>query len=206
MGSPYVRLEEMFTDISCDPENNIVVEIGSGVGEGSTEWLYNWATKRQLPFYSVDVISDTKNQLGHLNINFVVQAGHEWCRDVLPSLTKKIKVLYLDNFDYIWESTPNNLKMWGDQTPKMLEMFENQKKAYAQRGIELTRENSMEEHRLQVMYCLPFMSDTSVVLMDDTFIGDHGIYGKCTTAIPLLTDAGYQLIIDQNTIYGAYKQ
>jgi hypothetical protein len=196
MGNPYRLLDEKFLDLECNSDSDIVVEIGSGIAEGSTEYMYNWAKQRNLPFYSIDVDDKTKNVLGNYDINFVIQTGHQWCKDVLPTLGKKIKVLYLDNFDYIWESTPDNLKQW-EKHPGidvMLKMFEQKIKEYAERNIELTRENSMEEHRLQTLYCLPHMSQQSVVLMDDTYIdGYNGIYGKCATAIPLLIEAGYQL-------------
>ena len=192
MGNSY-RFLEKFPDLSCNPNSDIVVEIGSGIGEGSTQWLYEWATQRNLPFYSIDVIDDTSRALADLDINFVISVGHEWCRDVLPTLHKTIKVLYLDNFDYIWESTPENLEVWGDKKDIMLNWFEKQRQEYANRGVDLTRENSMEEHRLQTMYCLPYMSDESVILMDDTLSNVHGPYGKCATALPLMIDAGYSL-------------
>ena len=188
-------------ELHCDPENDIVVEIGSGVAEGSTEYLYHWASERHLPFYSIDVSDTTKNSLQHLNINFVVATGHEWCRDVLPTLQKNIKVLYLDNFDYLWEPTPNNLEVWGDQTKMMLEWFEMQKQQYARRGVVLTNENSMEEHRLQTMYCLPYMSAQSIILMDDTLKDDKGPYGKCATALPLMIEDGYK--IDEQEVFSS---
>ena len=208
MGTPYSLLEEKFSSLDYNSDSDIVVEIGSGTDEGSTEYIYNWAKNRNLPFYSIDISDKTKNMLSNLDINFVIQHGHEWCRDVLPTLGKKIKVLYLDNFDYIWESTPDNLKQWQNHPgiDIMLNMFEQKIKEYAEKNIELTRENSMEEHRLQTLYCLPYMCQQSVVLMDDTYFTDkhNGIYGKCATAIPLLIEAGYQL--DPKDYTHAYRK
>ena len=198
MSDTFRLLGEKFPDLDCNPTTDIVVEIGSGVGpgsEGSTEFLYSWAKQHGLAFYSIDINDAAKNILGNTDINFVIQSGHEWCRDVLPTIGKQIKVLYLDNFDYIWEPSVVNLKVWKNTVGVdfMFDLFEKQIKKYAERNIDLTRENSMEEHRLQAMYCLPYMSQQSVVLMDDTHGIPGNVYGKCATAIPLLVEAGYQL-------------
>jgi hypothetical protein len=64
MGSPYYLLEERFLNLNCNPETDIVVEIGSGTIDGSTEYLHRWAKKRNLPFYSIDISDNTKNILG----------------------------------------------------------------------------------------------------------------------------------------------
>ena len=55
MGSPYTILTHRFQKISCDKHTDIVVEIGSGWGDGSTAFLCNWAKSRELPFYTIDI-------------------------------------------------------------------------------------------------------------------------------------------------------
>jgi len=170
------------------------LEIGSERGEGSSVFLSKWATKNNIPFYSVDVLEHAKNSFELANTSFeVANSGHEWCRDILPTLGKKIKVLYLDNFDW---TDPNNLVyLW------LHELIQ----AYSDRGVTMNNENSQEEHRLQSLYCIPYMDEQSVVLFDDTWAShatESGYDGKSGTAIPIFIDAGFQVHIDST--YGLY--
>jgi hypothetical protein len=174
---PYTELENI--NLTVD-QNNVVVEIGSEQGEGSSVWLYNWAKQHNIEFYSVDV-EHSKRERTYPEINWVVtSSGSDWCKNVLPGLNKKIKVLYLDNFDWTWE--PENIPGW----------MQGQIDSYAQRGVTMNNQNCQEEHRLQVEYCLPYLDEQSVVIMDDTFYYDYWD-GKCATAIPLLLQNGFEI-------------
>jgi hypothetical protein len=174
---PYTELENINLNID---QNNIVLEIGSENGEGSSVWLHHWAKQRNMEFYSVDV-EHSRREGVYSNINWVVtSSGSNWCKNVLPGLNKKIKVLYLDNFDWIWE--PENMPEW----------MQGQIDSYARRGVTMNNQNCQEEHRLQVEYCLPYLDEQSVVIMDDTFYYDHWD-GKCATAIPLLLQNGFEI-------------
>ena len=181
MAKPYVKLENI--NLTVD-QNNIVLEIGSERGEGSSLWLYAWAKQRNIEFYSVDVEPSHREQT-HPEINWIVtSSGSDWCKNNLPGLNKKIKVLYLDNFDWIWE--PKNIPVW----------IQEQIDSYAQRGVTMNNQNCQEEHRLQLEYCLPYLDEQSVVIMDDTYY-EHGnksqLSGKCATAIPILLANGFKI-------------
>lgn len=182
--SPYKMLDNNFQTVHTD-NSLCVVEIGSERGEGSTAYLRDWAQAHGLNFHTVDVTSDAKTHFADNpdNINFhIVNTGHEWCRDVLPTLGKQIVVLYLDNFDWI---DPVNLQyLW----------LHDQIAAYSARGVVMNNENSQEEHRLQTLYCLPYMAPQSIILIDDSYediTSPTGWGGKCGTAIPLMIAAGY---------------
>jgi hypothetical protein len=183
MGSkPYSKLENF--DLAVD-QNNIVLEIGSERGEGSSSWLYAWAKQRNIEFYSVDVEHHTHREQTYPEINWIVtSSGSDWCKTSLPGLNKKIKVLYLDNFDWIWE--PKNIPDW----------IQEQIDSYARRGVTMNNQNCQEEHRLQLEYCLPYLDEQSVVIMDDTYY-EHGnksqLRGKCATAIPILLANGFKI-------------
>jgi hypothetical protein len=179
MGSmPYKKLE--YLNVACN-SNNIVVEIGSENGEGSSIWLYEWAKKQGIEFYSVDVEHRLREQT-YLYINWVVaESGSTWCKNVLPILNKTIKVLYLDNFDWIWDS--NNVASY----------CQTQIDNYAARGVVMNNQNCQEEHRLQLEYCLPYLDKQSVVIMDDTFYNNGTWDGKCATAIPVLLANGFTM-------------
>jgi hypothetical protein len=175
---PYKKLKQI--DLTCD-NDNIVVEIGSENGEGSSVWLYEWAKTRGIEFYSVDV-EHRLRESSHPHINWIVaESGSNWCRDILPGLNKTIKVLYLDNFDWTWD-------------PDYLDPhIQNQIKSYAMRGVVMNNQNCQEEHRLQLEYCLPYLDEQAVVIMDDTLYNNGTWSGKCGTAIPLLLNHGFEL-------------
>lgn len=179
MGSqPYTQLAQLNL---IHNENNIVVEIGSENGEGSSVWLYDWAHQRNIEFYSIDV-EHRMRERNYLHINWVVaSSGSDWCRNILPGLNKTIKVLYLDNFDWIWD--PNNIAPY----------CQTQIEQYATRGIIMNNQNCQEEHRLQLEYCLSYLDEQSVVIMDDTFYNNGSWDGKCATAIPLLSKHGFTI-------------
>jgi len=195
MGAPYTILDHIQLD--CDSATDIVVEIGSENGEGSSRWLYQWSSNRDVKFYSIDV-EHSEREISYPEIPWVVsESGSLWCKNILPTLNKAIKVLYLDNFDY----------MYNTNNPSVLEQYARQVTLYAQRGVVMNNQNCMEEHRLQVEYCLPYMAEQSVIIMDDTYY-DPALefqpanelpqwYGKCATAMPLMIEAGYSIIRDQ---------
>ena len=57
----------------------------------------------------------------------------------------------------------------------------------------MNNQNCQDEHRLQLEYCLPYLDEQSVVIMDDTFYINGQWDGKCATAIPLLLQNGFKL-------------
>jgi hypothetical protein len=179
MGSrPYTKLEQL--NLTVDT-NNLVIEIGSENGEGSSVWLHDWACKHNIEFYSIDVEHRQREKI-HPDINWVVtSSGSDWCKNVLPSLNKTIKVLYLDNFDWIWDE--NNMAPY----------IQTQVEHYARRGVVMNNDNCQQEHKLQIEYCLPYLDKQSVVIMDDTFYNNNRWSGKCATAIPLLMDNGFKM-------------
>ena len=181
---PYCLLEDNFLTLNCSA-NHIVLEIGSENGEGSSVWLYNWAKQRNMEFYSVDVEHRMRERT-YPEINWVVtSSGSDWCKTILPSLNKKIKVLYLDNFDYIFEEWKLNPPNW----------LPAQISSYASRGIVMNNENSQNEHLLQAQYCLPYMDEESIIIVDDTYYdpSTETWNGKCAKVMPFLENNEYKL-------------
>lgn len=192
MGRPYLVLDQHLKNLEVDPDQDIVLEIGSERGDGSTEFLYQWAKTKGLDFYSVDVVKYSGGIFDTADIKFEIhESGSAWCRDRLPELDKSVKVLYLDNFDYIpagWET---------------LEKIQNQIKQYAARGVVQNNENCMEEHRMQAQYCMPYMSNESVIIVDDTQFDqeafdagksvEHTWHGKGARVISLLMNNFYTI-------------
>lgn len=175
-----------FIDALTFSSNDIIVEIGSERGEGSTRYFDSIAKKKNVEFYSVDVIDYASTSLMDLkNTKFVVtEAGSKWAHEDLPKLNKTIKVLYLDNYD--WLGPMDNLKPHEKQ----------QVEEYRARGINISNLDCQREHLMQMIGCLPYMSDESIIICDDTPYQDHsGIYiGKNGAVIPYLLNYGYTIV------------
>ena len=167
---------------------NSIVEIGSDRDEGSTAWFDQLAQTHNKKFYSVDVVDYAKSRFTHLqNTEWVIsQSGSYWAKNELPTLDLSIGVLYLDNYDWgNYPTGPNEQKIIDD---------------YASRGETWSTLRCQQEHLSQMVHCLPYMAEHSVVICDDTpFIEHAGIYfGKCGAVVPYLLDYGYIIVYSGN--------
>jgi hypothetical protein len=191
LSTAYYLLDKKFPTLNYTNQD-CVVEIGSHKWEGSTFFFKDWAMPRKLDFHTVDVCDDALRYAQQHSrtdgINFhITDAGSIWARDVLPTIGKKIKVLYLDNFDWLYEP----------RKPYM----DVQIASYAARGVEMTNENSQKEHRDQALYCQNYMSPQSVIFCDDTWQDGSGRFnGKCGTAVPLFLASGYKSVFEQGAM------
>lgn len=158
--------------------DEIIVEIGSDNNEGSTAFFDALGHE----FHSVDVLDDASKRLSHLkNTNWhIVSSGSEWT----STLNKKIKVLYLDNYD------------WANPGPTADKI----KTDYAQRSVEWSNLGSQVEHLAQMIGCLPWMAEQSVVICDDTpVVAHHGTYtGKCGSVVTYLLVHGFKVVYAEN--------
>lgn len=166
--------------------DSIIVEIGSERGEGSTAWFDTIAKQLNKDFYSVDVTNYASSTLTHLkNTNFIVtSAGSKWAKNN----SKKISVLYLDNYD--WISTMNSIR------PIEQQMIDE----YDSRGVDMSNFDCQREHLEQMINCMPCMDEQSIVICDDTpFDKSSGVYfGKNGPVIPYLVIHGYKIVYSDN--------
>jgi hypothetical protein len=166
-------------------DNEVIVEIGSERGEGSTAWFDNIAKERNVDFYSIDVSTYAQQHLQYLqHTNFIVtNSGSTWAHNDLPKLDKKIKVLYLDNYDWLHTTSNHN-----DNEIAMIA-------AYRLRGVTMSNLNCQQEHLMQMIGCLPYMATNSIIICDDTPFQEHsGVYiGKNGAVVPYLLNYGYDV-------------
>jgi hypothetical protein len=164
----------------------IILEFGSDQNEGSTEFFNDYAANTGMNFYSVDVVDDAKQKLGHLsNTNWVVcESGSSWAKNELPKLNKSISILYLDNYD------------WTNPGPER----DRVTALYAKRKVEWSNMGSQVEHLAQMMYCMPYMNEVSVIICDDTpYQEHHGTFiGKCGAVVPYLIAHEYKIVYNKN--------
>ena len=186
MANFHLNSQPYLAQLSYDQERDMILEIGSDQNEGSTEFFNGLAVNWEIPFYTVDVIDEPQHRFTHCDhiIWQVSEGGAVWTKTVLPTLSKQIKVLYLDNYD------------WSNPGPNA----DNIKENYAQRNVEWSNLGSQVEHLAQMINCMPYMAAESLVICDDTpLVEASGTYsGKCGAVVPYLIANGYQIVYTGN--------
>lgn len=177
----------------------IFLELGSDRFEGSSQYFADLAYQHQGKFITVDLDKEAVlRAVRHTpaeyktNAEFVHREAIKWCTEDLPTYNTTIKVVYLDNFDWDWNTNMHS------------EMIANQRVWYQAQGIVMSNLNSQVSHLAQMQALLPYMSKQSIVCVDDTY-EYNGVYiGKGGAVVPYLIANGYEILIsgDYGVILG----
>jgi hypothetical protein len=160
--------------------DSIFLEIGSDRNEGSTKFLADIARNHGTVLHTVDIDNQKAKAFSHPSIMWHTGKGSEWTKTEYPKIGKKISLLYLDNFDWNY---------WPKETPDWVYSQINEYKEKF--NIDMTNENSEQEHLEQARNLLPWLSDSAVVLCDDTFQINDKWDGKCGLVVPYLQQFGF---------------
>ena len=185
MANFHLNSQPYIEQLSYNQDTDMILEIGSDQNEGSTEFFNGLSVNWEIPFYTVDVVIEPQRRLAHLdNIIWQVETGSVWTKKILPTLNKQIKVLYLDNYD------------WSNPGPNA----DTIRTSYAFRNVDWSNLGSQIEHLHQMVNCMPYMADQSLIICDDTPLVDHsGTYtGKCGAVVPYLLCNGYRIVYTGN--------
>jgi hypothetical protein len=185
MANFHLNSQPYIEQLSYNQATDMILEIGSDQNEGSTEFFNGLSVNWEIPFYTVDVVIEPQQRLTHLDhIIWQVETGSVWTKTVLPTLNKQIKVLYLDNYD------------WANPGPNA----DTIRTSYEFRNVDWSNLGSQVEHLHQMVNCLPYMADQSLIICDDTPLVDHsGTYtGKCGAVVPYLLCNGYKIVYSGN--------
>ena len=179
MGTIYKKIDQYFEPTA----RGVLVEIGSDRGEGSTDHLARLARQYQKKLITVDILPKAQMRLANqlTNVEFAVASGSDWAGNFAHSWTD-IDVLYLDNFDYIWDI--NNVSQ-----PIQIQMHE-----YSQRGVSMTNQACQIEHLRQLLLLYPSLTPTAVVAFDDTYCWNDCWVGKCGPAVVYLMACGWKVV------------
>lgn len=163
----------------------IFVEIGSDRYEGSTEILANMAQQRGTELISVDISDQAQQRLGEkfTNVEFVIQTGSKWAQQFAES-GREIAVLYLDNFDYIYDIKDSSSHKF----------IRQQIAEYANRGVEMNNVNCQVEHLKQLLALENAFHSETVVIFDDTYRLNDCWVGKCGPAVTYLLCQNYEVL------------
>ncbi len=185
MANFHLNSQPYLAQLSYNQDRDMILEIGSDQNEGSTEFFNGLSVNWEIPFYTVDVVIDPQRRLAHLDHSiWQVETGSVWTKKILPTLNKQIKVLYLDNYD------------WSNPGPNA----DTIRTSYAFRNVDWSNLGSQIEHLAQMINCMPYMADQSLIICDDTPLVDHsGTYtGKCGAVVPYLLCNGYRIVYTGN--------
>ena len=184
MGTPYQEIEKFLPAITG---SHVMVEIGSDRGEGSTVYLDDLAGRLGTKLYSVDILPKAQHRLQHIcaNTEFVVASGSQWSQD-FHQHWHNISVLYLDNFDYIWDIN--------DVRPAI----QQQQHLYAEMGMTMSNQNCQVEHLAQMINLAPCMHPQGVIVFDDTYCINDCWIGKCGPAVVYMKTRGWQVVWNHN--------
>ncbi len=172
------------------------VEIGSDRWEGSTTLLSELAGKYNRQFHSVDIDDAAQRRLGNTapNTQFHVMVGSQWCQEVWPAIGEKIRLLYLDNFDYDWNVRDLDNPMINEQKLDYLERF----------GLEMNNQNCQVEHMKQIIALYPYLADRCTVICDDSYLSNECWIGKCGGVILFLLAQGFHIAQTENVQGNSY--
>ena len=113
---------------------------------------------------------------------FIHCDGTEWTK----TCKHQISVLYLDNFDWIWEVGAQD------------KMIEEQRVWYQERGLTMNNMTCQVAHLTQMQNLLPHMTDNSIVCIDDTIL-HNGVYtGKGGAVVPYLLMNGFEILLSED--------
>jgi hypothetical protein len=185
MSNFHLNAQPYLEQLSYNKDTDIILEIGSDRDEGSTPFFNGLSEGTELPFYTVDIVDEVKHKFTHLeNIRWEIRDGATWAKEVLPTLNKKIKVLYLDNYD--WSNPGLNADRIKEQ--------------YIKYNIQWSNLGSQVEHLKQMINCLPYMAEQSLIICDDTpYVESAGIYiGKSGAVVPFLLIHNYKIVYSGN--------
>jgi len=110
-------------------------------------------------------------------------AGSEWCKNYSTVVDKKISLLLLDNFDYIYDVS--NL------APHEADQIIEYKEKY---NIDMNNQNCQIEHFTQAMYLIPYLTDDAIVIFDDTYLYNDCWIGKCGAIVVYLQSLGFEIL------------
>lgn len=182
MGSIFKNVSEFVNDIN---EDEVLLEIGSDRWEGSTAFFAELAHLHNSHLHTVDIQTDIGPRLEQ-----IIPSPYNNCytfyntsgEAITSNWNKKIRVLYLDNFDWDW-----NIRVKSD-------MIAEQKVWYREQGLTMNNINSQISHLTQAINLTPWLTRRSIIAIDDTYLHNGTFTGKGGAVVPYLMMQGFDIL------------
>ena len=156
----------------------VFVEIGSDRGEGSTGFLHHVAGQKHTRLISVDIDPRARLRNDPVGPEYVTADAGMWSKQ----FDQPISLLYLDNFDYIWDISSVS-------PAQQVQMAQ-----YAERGQTMTNQNCQMAHMQQLLNLYDSLLPDCVVVMDDTYCINDCWIGKCGPGVVFLRAQGWRIV------------
>ena len=165
---------------------SVIVEIGSSrtnyFEDSSTFFFEKISNQYDTDFFTIDFSEEVINSIPlkftqkkfHMN-------GEDFIENFLTYSSKKIGLLYLDNFDIIYNEKHKKslLNRVGD--------------LYKNKNIELNNENSAKAHLHQLKLSMNHLHKNAHVIIDDTSLRKNTWFGKGALCVPYLLENGFKI-------------
>lgn len=143
--------------------------------------LHNWPEVQQHLFFQ-----DHSTLHFHPNITWVNDIGSKWTANYGVTHGSPISLLYLDNFDYIWDI--DNIDIRSN------EQIDNYDKIFS---TVMNNQNCQVEHLSQLINLYDYFTDDCVVGLDDTYQYNDCWVGKSGPGVVYLLSRGWTIIEKQ---------
>jgi predicted GNAT superfamily acetyltransferase len=169
---------EGYKSIANYPDlKGIMVEIGSENKHGSSTFLYNYANKKGLKFFTIDcdpvINSKAKSICGD---NAILGKGED-----VVSQMNAICFAYIDCFDY-----------HGDEAADVPERYHALYGSYGYK--ECSGAESVRVHLEIARLIEERTADKCLIVVDDTNYHPHSVIGKGAFAVPYLIGRGFNVV------------
>lgn len=118
----------------------------------------------------------------HPAITWYTEIGSEWAKSFNEKIGKKISLLFLDNFDFIYAGCELD-----DHTEKAIWRYQKNF------NIDMNNQACQIEHLKQLIFLFPHLANDCIVVADDTFLHNGCWVGKCGPGVVYLLANDFEL-------------
>lgn len=164
----------------------VIVEIGSSRetnGHESSTFYFNKIAKiNNTDFYSVDFSEQSWLMAKSIiNEKAILSDGKLFLQNFRNYTSKNISVLYLDNFDIIYNEKHK------------ISLLNRVGNLYEKNNEKLNNERSAVVHLEQLEASYAFLNDDALIIVDDTKFINNNWWGKGALVVPFLIQKGFQV-------------
>ena len=170
-------------------KEGVIIEIGSAREtnneESSTFYFNQIAINNNTEFFSVDF--SEKSWLMAKEIiheNAILSDGKLFLQNFRNYTNKNISVLYLDNFDVIYNEKHK------------ISLLNRVGNIYQENNENLNNQRAAEVHLEQLVTSMKFLNDDAIIIIDDTKFIESNWWGKGALVVPYLLNNNFKIIIE----------
>lgn len=170
-------------------KQGVIIEIGSAREtndeQSSTFYFNQIALKNNTEFFSVDFSEKSWLMAKKIvNDKAILSDGNIFLKNFRSYSKKNISVLYLDNFDVIYNEKHK------------ISLLSRVGSVYLDNKEDLNNKRAAEVHLEQLITALEYLNDDAIIIVDDTKYTDSNWWGKGALVVPYLLNNNYKIIIE----------